>query len=1157
MSVPKSDFKQFQTVVQEKMELSHSLLDDLLSLPEDAKFGDYEAFRKKHISWIESQNISIFVFENKKTLYWSDNTIPPYFQLLSQDSPLFFSGNAWYLIDAQTKGDRDYFILFLLKKQYPFENEYIKNEFQRDFMIDDAVEIYNEPCDNAYDVYDGEGKFLLSLSTVKKSKPKTDENQNLPIALVVFVLSFAFFVLFLALYPNINYILKYGLLFAVVAGMLKLPGAFYILYWEGIVILTLAYVVFTFGNNFKGKKEILWYFMFGILSFVFCGTATGFIKSLALNSDIELELFNLLSTNVLSFVAYFEIGAFLFLYFAFCFRFSKKFDFEKKYSLPLLIGICLLIPMVTYLFLESPSEFFPYLVVFYCVTVVSTVIYSYLRRHATPTFALKLVFLIISVLYTETAISIYLGKNKAEKRTSLALEWANKQDYVAEQSLARVYKSTRSDVVLKKMMQNSESQDVDVKNYLQKMYFNGWLNQYDLECTICGSSKNFNETNQLPNCEAYFSQMVSASGKAISDTNYYFINSLDGTITYYDAIEYRLPDNSVTKLYIELHSKASTLTFGYPSFLLENSELNEFPERYSLAKYKNGVLISKRGRCPYPQKLVFQCDDEFQTFNDASHHVIHLAYKINDQYTVLVSNRTYQFKNYLMWFPYIFLYFFLLMLFFLRVGGLAPAFATRSLSVQIRRSLIGLLLGSFFFVAVCGALFIKSYNARQQRNFLEEKVSSAAKEFSTQYKDFAYIPVNDYQYIQNKLVALANVYSSDVNLYDTNGDLVASSRPEVFHFRLLNEKMATQAYYQLIEQNRSVYTQNETLGNLQFASSYVSIVNGQNAVLGYLNLPNFSNEEDFKQQFVGLIVSLLNIFVILLLLATILSMFIAKRISEPMVVLQNKMTSVAVGGENEKISLDAPDELAGVIQNYNEMIDKLGVSAEKLAKVEREMAWREMARQIAHEIKNPLTPMKLSLQLLNRSWDEKDEKFESRLKSISKTIIEQIDTLADTATSFSDFAKLSEVKFERVNLNELLQNCILLFEQEGACSIEPEFVEEQVIARADKEKTMRLFNNLLKNAIQSVPSGKTPQIKVILRMESGSALVSIKDNGRGIDDEVKKHIFDLHFTTKSTGSGLGLAICKNIVEGCGGDIWFETTLGEGTTFFVKLPLDTM
>ena len=1147
-NVPNRDYAQFQSVIQKKQHDIELLQEKLVALPDSADFGDFEAFRQKNIRQINNNAVSFLVFENQKILYWSDNTVPPYYQLLKQDTKVIFSGNAWYLIDSEQKGDKEFIILSLIKTQYPFENENIKNEFQQDFSIDNNVEIYNEPCDNTHEIYDSDGNFLLALSNATISETS---KWKIVAPVLLFVLSFAFFVLFLGMFPKKNWIysvVAYLLLFGAAFVMTKQVPKHIMLYHECIVILVLAYIVFTLKKVWK--SEILSYVIFSIVSFILCGTATGFIKSLALHSGIEMELFNLLSTNAFSFIAYFEIASLLFLYFAFCFRFSRAFEFDKKYSLPLLVGICLLTPSLT-----SPSEFFPYLFGFYCITVISIVLFAYFRRHESPTFALKLVFLVATVIYTETAISIYLDKHKAENRYELAKEWANEQDPVAEQFLASVYRSTRSDMFLDSMMKKSENQDVTIKDYLQKTYFNGWLGQYDLECTVCGTDSAFAESNQLPNCEAYFQQMVSTSGKHISDTNYYYINNQDGNITYFDAIEYKLANGTITKLYIELHSKITSQVFGYPTILLDNAESNQFPANYSLAKYKNGLLVSKRGKCPYPQKLTFQSDTNFATIVDSQHHVAHLMYKISDQYTVVVSNRTYQLKNYFMWFPYIFLFFFLLMLIFLKCCERTPITIKRSLSVQIERSLIGLLIGTFAIVMIGGLYFMKSYNSRQQREFLEEKIASVAKEFSQQYKDFGYLPPEEKHFIQNKLVELANIYSSDINLFDTQGDMIASSRPEIFQFRLVNEKISTQAFYQLIERGRSSFSQEESIGNLKFTSSYVSIINNQNTILGYLNLPNFSNEEEFKQQFAGLIVGLLNLLVVLLLISTIFSMFIAKRISEPLVVLQNKMTNVALGGENEKIAIQVPDELNGVIQNYNEMIDKLSVSADKLAKAEREMAWREMARQIAHEIKNPLTPMKLSLQLLNRSWDEKDERFESRLKSISKTMIEQIDTLADTATSFSDFAKLSKVNIEDVDINNLIQNCVVIFNNEENVEVTAEFYQENVLVRADKDKTTRMLNNLVKNAIQAIPKERQGFVKVTTQPTAdGFVKIAVADNGKGIPEDAQKHIFELHFTTKSSGSGFGLAICKSIVDASQGKIYFETEIDVGTTFFVELPL---
>ena len=1146
---------QFQKILNEKERFLQRFCSDVQALPDSAKFSDYDVFRQKKNAWIQSQNITFFVFENQKLTYWSDNTISPIYQLLKQDAKMFFSGNAWYLMHYGKQDNREFFVLTLIKKQYPFENEYIRNAFQKDFNVNGTVEVYNEPCDNTYFIYDIEGNFLLSISNPAVSQDNNKWKEILP--LILFVLSFAFFILFLGT-SSLHIYLKYILMGVVGVGLIKLVPGSHILYYECMIILEVALFTFTYGKNWekiRRKKEIIRYICFAVTSFAFCGTATGFIKYLALHSDIEMELFNLLSTNVLSFVAYFEIGSFLFLYFAYCFRLSSKFEFPQKYSLLLLIGICLLMPVLTFIFI-SPSEFFVYLVGFYCITIVSIILFSYFRRYESPKFLLKMLFLILSVLYVEMAVSMYLNKHKEMLRMEIATDLADEQDGVAEAYLASVYKSTRKDAVLQKLMRQPGQKDVEIKNYLQKTYFTGWLNRYELECTVCGTDTSFTSTNKLDNCEHYFKQMIMSSGKSISDTNYYFINNQDGNITYFDSIQYAMPNGSTAKLYIEMHSKQNSQEFGYPKILLDDEIQTIDIGNFSSAKYKNGNLIAKRGRARYSQKLDLQCDETFTTLYDEQLHTVHLIYKINNQFVVVVSNRTYQFKNYLMWFPYIFLYFLLLMLIFLKCYDKTSVTLNHSLSAKIKQSLVGLLLGAFAIVAVSVILFIKSYNERQQKRFLEEKVVSVAKQFSQTYQDFPSLPASEKTYIKNLLVELSSVYATDVNLFDVKGDLFASSRPEIFQFRLVNEKMPTQAYVQMIEKSRSTFSQEESIGDLQYLSSYIAVTNSQNQVLGYLNLPDFSNEEEFKQQMVALIMGLLNILVILLLLAAIISVIIAKRVSEPLTILQNKMTRVVVGEENEKIDLQVPDELTGVIQNYNEMIDKLSVSAEKLAKAERESAWREMARQIAHEIKNPLTPMKLSLQLLNRSWDEKDERFESRLKSISKTMIEQIDTLADTATSFSDFAKLSKVNLEAIDINELIQSCVVIFSHDENADVRAELPETPVYVMADKEKTIRLFNNLIKNAIQSIPKERQGLVRVTVSKSEKSdfAIIKVIDNGRGIPEEIQPRIFELHFTTKSTGSGFGLAICKSVAESSNGRIYFETELDKGTTFCVELPL---
>lgn len=1144
----------FQKVILEKEEFSNQFIAKFSELSLDANFDDFEQVRKNNDEWIKNETITVFVFDNQNLTYWSDNSFSPSFVSLNElDSQIFFSGNAWYLVTHASKNNRDIFLLLLIKHQYPFENEYLKNEFQKDFTIDNAVEIYDEPCDYAYSIFNSQGDFVLSLS-LEKCFSNTFVRGIL--SLLLLSIGFSLFLLFLIKIQNTNFV------FRVVKGIVAIAFGVFLQKWSlsnfvamgddvnrlfSGFIVALIFAYFVFSCSTKYKTRYVNYVVFAVGSFMICGTATGFIKSLAFNSDINLELFNLLTTNALSFIAYFVIAFFLFLYFAFCFRYTKDIIFEKKVDNLLFVIACLLLPIL-FFFIIQYSDFYWYLVVFYLITVLFVLGISRKKYEKLP-FVWKMVTLIVSVIYVELAIGIYDGKQQSDERVARAVELANEQDPLAESFLSKVYKSTRNDNTLAQLMQSSNNKDVEVKDYLQKTYFNNFLKNYELECTVCGLDSSFVESNQLQNCDSYFKQILSVSGKSISDTNYYFINNQDGNITYFDSISF---NNNDLKLYIELHSKTTSQEYGYPTILLDKDVQTKTVETFSSAKYKNGTLISKRGNCPYPQEFSFDSDGQYYTFTDKQHHIVHLACKVNDQFTVIVSNRLLQWNNYLMWFPYIFMLFFVFLFLFDACIYNVQIDVNRSLSTRIRHSFVALLVGSFLTIGIFSIVFFNARNNRQQRLFLQDKMNAIAHQVSGFYTDYESIGSDETFNMQNILSDLASVHSTDINFYDVNGNLMASSRPEIFQYRLQSEKLATRAYFQLVQQKRPSFSHSESIGNLQFISAYTIVINAQNKTLGYLNLPNFSNQEEYTQQFAGLIVSLLNLFVVLLFVAAILSVFISKKISAPLTILQNKMKNVTVGVDNEKIEINAPDELQGLLENYNTMIDQLSTSAEKLAKAERESAWREMARQIAHEIKNPLTPMKLSIQLLNRSWDEKDEKFEKRLKSISKTMIEQIDSLADTATSFSDFAKLSKVNVELFICNELIENCITLFSQEENITIHNN-ITSQILVAADKEKLMRVFNNLLKNAIQSIPKDRSGEICIDAQVVEDFSTIIIQDNGRGIDDEIQSRIFELHFTTKSTGSGFGLAICKNIVEACGGSIWFETKIGEGTRFFIKLP----
>jgi nitrogen fixation/metabolism regulation signal transduction histidine kinase len=290
------------------------------------------------------------------------------------------------------------------------------------------------------------------------------------------------------------------------------------------------------------------------------------------------------------------------------------------------------------------------------------------------------------------------------------------------------------------------------------------------------------------------------------------------------------------------------------------------------------------------------------------------------------------------------------------------------------------------------------------------------------------------------------------------------------------------------------------------------------------------------------------------------AIFISNYLTNPLRLIQQKMRKVKLGRTNDPITWENRDEIGSLVVEYNRMINELALSAEKLAQSERESAWREMAKQVAHEIKNPLTPMRLSIQLLERAYKDKAPDIDQKLERMSRTLIEQIDTLASIANAFSDFAKMPRAINERMDLAEVARNAVELF-RETSSGIQFVYAagtnNTQAFICADREQLVRVFNNLLKNAVQAIPENQ--EGKIVVRIEekvenlSRHFLVSITDNGTGIAPEMLDKIFVPNFTTKTAGMGLGLAMVKNIVEHCNGSIWFETKQNSGTTFFLSFP----
>jgi len=405
---------------------------------------------------------------------------------------------------------------------------------------------------------------------------------------------------------------------------------------------------------------------------------------------------------------------------------------------------------------------------------------------------------------------------------------------------------------------------------------------------------------------------------------------------------------------------------------------------------------------------------------------------------------------------------------------------------------------------------------------------------------------------EEKIDELAKINDLIINLYDINGEFLTSSHMELYTQGLLPQKANVIAIEKLRKHEDRIVIE-EKLDKEISLSAYSYITNIEGLPLAILNLPYYTSDETNRREVKDFLISLSAIYIVLLPIGILIAFMLSNYITRSLKLISGKIKTTNISQKNEAIRWEADDEVGALIKEYNRMVLELEESARLLAKSERESAWREMAKQVAHEIKNPLTPMKLNVQQLEKAWNDKADNFPNRIERFTKLMVEQIDTLSNIAGEFSNFAQMPKSSYAVVNINELLENVVALYNEAGNTSIKLITSQNEMQVLADKEQLMRVFQNLIKNAIQAIPEDRVADIQIHVQAVSEYITITFSDNGTGIAPEIQEKLFQPNFTTKSMGMGLGLSMAKTIIENAGGSIGFKTEQNKGTAFYVQLP----
>jgi signal transduction histidine kinase len=769
-------------------------------------------------------------------------------------------------------------------------------------------------------------------------------------------------------------------------------------------------------------------------------------------------------------------------------------------------------------------------------------------------------------LYSLYVITDCSDSKITENMKIQALSFSTENDPEAEHLLLDMWPEMMTDPVLREMMENNLFQEnfSGISEYVRENYFGGYWGNYNYSIYLCRSDDplELGMTGELvDNCFDFFAARVDRYGHRLASTGFFFIDNQAGRSYYLGQLLFKQDERITNGLFIELYNDINLFQPGYSELLLDRkfrgySGLKD----YSFAKYINGEIVLKSGDFAYSRK-----DDEY--IDEGSDYSIfsagkfrHILYR-NGNATVILSRPELNAGNLLISFAYLFAFTFIMagiLMFLVRKPDLR-SLITLNFRQKLHLAFTSLLFFSFIFIGIIIAnLTISEYRANHDDN-ITEKLNSIYLELDARLADEKILPelwrTSSGVSLNHLLINLSNIFNTDINLYDLNGILMATSRAEIFTRDLTGTRMNNKALNSLKYLGKTFFSQSESIGNLKYVSVYVPYYNIDNEVLAYLNLPYFRMQSLLAREISNLIVAIINFTLLLVLITMGVAVFISGRLTSPLTMLSEGLASVELGKKSEHLFYKGNDEIGELVRQYNRMVEELDESARKLADSEREYAWREMAKQIAHEIKNPLTPMKLNVQQLLKAYKDGVSGFEDRLETFSRNQIEYIDNLSSIASAFSTFAKMPGTKPVEIDLLEQIRTTLELFRNTDNVTFRVQWPHEsKVIIYADREHLNGIFSNLFKNSIQAIPPCVKGLVEVRMEIVRNRVVVTVKDNGTGIPDELKKKMFTPNFTTKSSGTGLGLSIVKKYAEGANGRVWFDSEEGKGTQFYVEFPL---
>lgn len=784
--------------------------------------------------------------------------------------------------------------------------------------------------------------------------------------------------------------------------------------------------------------------------------------------------------------------------------------------------------------------------------------HSSFRQRPVPT----LLLIAVTSLFFVVANRLWLDQRERAAMLSMARDIESNEYFSRDIEVERFFERLDTRVTNDRYIQGAENVRA-IAEYVERAFMHACPKDYALKVSFFPSdSVSLDEGSPFRR----YSNLIATSAE-VAGTHFFFCGGCFAQTQY---IAYFPHQNGV--LFVEFIPKGELHSFSFPDGLMGISNATSSPERhYSFARYVDGKLISHGGRFRYPESerwlrenlgISHRAPQSGEKVRMKRHE--HYCYNASDGSLIVVSGLQHITAFSLIFYGILVFVIGVLTTFALmvarwfyrkiRVGRYGRQ---RGLGLMRRQQLV---FSSLLFLTVLSIECIFYFYIRsiyQTRHVSQQEVRTryVQKYLQQMLPDETNVRTFSDVDWAFRLDDLSRAFETDIHLYDASGRIVASSQPVMVENNMVDRYLNPRALRMRGEGAVEVMT--ERLGQVTYFSTFAPVINKRGATIGYLNIPSAISQAIMQREISDLMAVVLGVGILVTIVLYIVLMLLSERLTRPLRDLTEGLRDLNIKKANRHLRYDDHDEIGVLVDQYNVLVDRLDDAVEQLAQAERKSAWRLMARQIAHEIKNPLTPIKLNLQMMqNMVASGSLDSFVAYFKKQVPSLIEQIDGLARIATSFSDYAKMPDPVRERLSIVTVLQTVVQTASQ-NEFDVQVSLIGHEqgdVTVYADKNQLLQIFNNLVRNAEQAIPQGRQGKVILSLSHDDKEVVVKVSDNGIGIAEEIQERIFMPNFTTKTSGMGLGLAIVKTLVETNGGSISFETRANEGSTFDVRFPL---